>query len=61
MKYHQKMFILAILVVLCFVFSAIIISYRNYWLFALSLLLGFALMGYGLKQKKIYYSQEEEG
>ncbi|RPF56133.1 DUF5325 family protein [Aquisalibacillus elongatus] len=52
MSHNQKMFILAVLVVLCFVAAAIIISYRNYWLMGLSLLLGFSLMGLGFKLKR---------
>lgn len=61
MKFHHKMFILSILVVICFLTSAISISYQNYWVFASGLILGFLLMGFGLKEKRIYYSNEKEG
>jgi len=61
MKFQHKMFLLAILVVSCFIASAIVISYRNYWLFTLFLLGGFLLISYGIKLKRIYYAKETEG
>ncbi|WP_369405109.1 DUF5325 family protein [Piscibacillus salipiscarius] len=51
------MFILAVLVILCFVATAIMISYQNYLLIALTLLAGFGLMGYGFKLKRDYQNK----
>ncbi|SER24533.1 DUF5325 family protein [Piscibacillus halophilus] len=52
MSHNVKMFLLAVLVVLCFVLAAIVISYRNYFLLVITLLAGFGLMGYGLTLKR---------
>ncbi|WP_153801900.1 DUF5325 family protein [Filobacillus milosensis] len=57
MSHNQKMFILAILVVLCFILTAIVISYRSYGLMTLFLLSGFGLMGWGFKLKKDYQNK----
>ncbi|GEL76023.1 DUF5325 family protein [Tenuibacillus multivorans] len=58
MKHNQLMFLLAVLVVLCFLSTAIFISYRNLWLVGLSLLAGFSLMGLGLKLKRNYQNRK---
>ncbi|WP_035512340.1 DUF5325 family protein [Halalkalibacillus halophilus] len=57
MSHHAKMLLISIGVVLCFILTAIVISYRNYLLVALFFLAGFALMGYGFKLKKAYREQ----
>ncbi|MGP4074097.1 DUF5325 family protein [Piscibacillus sp. B03] len=57
MNHNQKMFILAVLVILCFVATAIMISYQNYLLIVLTLFAGFGLMGYGLKLKRDYQNK----
>ncbi|MFD2639629.1 DUF5325 family protein [Piscibacillus salipiscarius] len=57
MNHSKKMFILAVLVILCFVATAIMISYQNYLLIALTLLAGFGLMGYGFKLKRDYQNK----
>ncbi|WP_188205662.1 DUF5325 family protein [Alkalibacillus aidingensis] len=54
MKHEIKMLLLAILVVASFVAAAIAISYRSYGLLILFLFLGFGMMGYGLRLKRLY-------
>ncbi|PKR78490.1 hypothetical protein CEY16_01665 [Halalkalibacillus sediminis] len=61
MKHHQKMFLLAIAVVLCFIATAIVISYQNYGLMTLFFLSGIGLMGYGLRLKRNYQSNQDNG
>ncbi|MDQ0160099.1 DUF5325 family protein [Alkalibacillus sp. S2W] len=59
MKYETKMLILAIIIVSCFIATAIVISYRNYGLMALFFFSGLALMGYGFKLKSEYQRDEQ--
>ncbi|MRG85545.1 DUF5325 family protein [Salinibacillus xinjiangensis] len=52
MKYETKMFLLAVLVILCFASIGITIGFRQYLLSFGLFLLGFILMGFGLKMKR---------
>lgn len=52
-RINFPMLLLAILVVTMFSLVGIAIHYANFWLIGLFLLLGFALMGFGLKIRKI--------
>nr|AIE77292.1 hypopthetical protein [uncultured bacterium pBIO2160] len=49
---NGRMLLLSILVVAMFIGAAISITYRNIWIILLFILLGFAVMGYGLSLKK---------
>lgn len=49
---NGKMLTLALLVVGSFIGAAISITYRNIWVILLFILLGFAIMGYGLALKR---------
>lgn len=40
--------LLAVLVILMFVFAGISVAFRNIWLILLFIVLGFAFMGFGL-------------
>ncbi|MET3681999.1 hypothetical protein ABID56_000078 [Alkalibacillus flavidus] len=59
MKYETKMLLLAIVIVSCYIATAIVISERNYGLMALFFFSGLALMGYGFKLKRAYMREDE--
>lgn len=49
---NVPMLLLAFLVILMFVAVGVAIAFRNIWLILLFLLLGFAIMGFGLSLKR---------
>lgn len=51
-KINIPMLLLAILVICMFLAVGVAIAFRNIWFILLFLLLGFALMGYGLSLKR---------
>ncbi|SET86544.1 hypothetical protein SAMN05421676_109141 [Salinibacillus kushneri] len=52
MKYEQKAFLLAVLVILCYIAVGIAIGYEQHLLSAGLFILGFFVMGLGFKMKK---------
>ncbi|HZW68832.1 MAG TPA: DUF5325 family protein [Pseudogracilibacillus sp.] len=51
-KINFPMLMLAILIVAMFSLVGVAVNYANFWLMGLFLLLGFLLMGFGIKIKK---------
>lgn len=51
-EFNWSLFLLALLVVFMFIAVGFAIALRNVWLIGLFILLGFALMGYGISLKK---------
>ncbi|WP_217585720.1 DUF5325 family protein [Lentibacillus saliphilus] len=51
-KINLPMLLLAILVITMFTLVGVAIAYRNMWLIALFVILGFSLMAFGLSLKR---------
>lgn len=51
-NFNIQMFLLACLVVLMFSLVGVAVAFKNFLLIGLFLLLGFALMGYGISLKR---------
>ncbi|WP_161628812.1 DUF5325 family protein [Thalassobacillus devorans] len=51
-KIDWKRMFVAFLAILCFVFVGFALGLRNFWLAGFFLLLGFAIMGFGIAGKR---------